>query len=704
MLPSQPTPRSAKKLRFYSLIRFSLFFCVCFGHFSASIRSSDPDEILFSDGFEKISPGALMPVVGPHPEYHFLREAVAVGDWAVTTFDSASDSQTAWRAIRSESGKASLQQTYTGKAKHWHPMVVAGDRMWKDYRVKAMFAVEGTTGRIGVAVRQQNDRCYYFVGVDNDRLILMRVQHEVAFQVPGEEILDSTPIERKPNQNFYIEVSLVGDTIHATVHGTILSAKDSIFQNGSIALLANVPARFDNVQVACTPNELTRFQSAKLERETQEREFGSKQPAPVLWRKIPTPQFGTDRNIRFGDLNGDGQVDLLVGQITHHGPTDSNSEIACMTAIDLDGNILWRNGTPDRWKNHLTNDVAFQIHDLNGDGKNEVVYCQGQEIIIAEGATGKKIRSRPTPLNLSNRVPFNRFPRILGDSLLFADLRGSMHRKDILLKDRYQNVWAMDDELADLWQVQCNTGHFVFPIDTDHDGREEILVGYSKIAPNGQVLWSHDDRFKDHVDSVAVVDLDGNGTLETIWGASDEGFVLLDANGIPRVHLRLGHVQNLTVADFRPDLRGLEIVAANFWKNQGIIHILDSSGNVLLDIEPRPEHGSAIVPVFWNGDGSELFMVGPDPIHGGLWDGFGRRVVRLPADGHPTKSYDALNLTGDPRDELIVWDSQEIWIYTQSTTTPNAVKAAPNRNSLSNESNYRARVSIPADFVTTNPK
>jgi hypothetical protein len=91
-------------------------------------------------------------------------------------------------------------------------------------------------------------------------------------------------------------------------------------------------------------------------------------------------------------------------------------------------------------------------------------------------------------------------------------------------------------------------------------------------------------------------------------------------------------------------------------------------------------------------------MIGPDPIHGGLWDGYARRAVRLPADGHPTKAYDSLDLTGDHRDELIVWDSQEIWIYTQSTSTPNNMKARPERNSLSNDSNYRARVSVPADF------
>ncbi len=37
------------------------------------------DQMLFDDGFEKLRPGPLMPVVGPHSEYHFLPEAIPEG-------------------------------------------------------------------------------------------------------------------------------------------------------------------------------------------------------------------------------------------------------------------------------------------------------------------------------------------------------------------------------------------------------------------------------------------------------------------------------------------------------------------------------------------------------------------------------------------------------------------------------------------------
>ena len=655
------------------------------------------DQLLFDDRFETLRPGSLMPVVGPHSEYHYLPEAIPFGPWAVTAFDSGNDTQTAWRSVRLEDGSAALQQVCRNKAKHWHPMVVAGDRIWQDYSTIAKLHILEEKGRFGIAVRQRNDRCYYFVGIDNGQAVLIRVQHEVEFQVPGETRLAAAPIAIASGVDLIVKVTVLGERLVAEIGGVKLEATDATFSNGCVALLSDVPVRYDDLQVMCSLDEVARIEKASRDWRAEEASASSVQPLPKLWRKIMTPQFGTDRNLRFGDLNGDSQMDILIGQVFHHGPTDGNSELGCLTAIELDGKVLWRLGTPDRWGNHLTNDVAFQVHDIDGDGKAEIIYCKGQELIVADGATGKTLRAIPTPENTSTRIPFNRFPRVLGDSLMVADLRGLGHRGDIILKDRYQKAWAFDDQLKPLWSIECNTGHYPFPIDTDGDGREEISIGYSRWSPNGKMLWSHDQLFKDHVDSVAVIDLDRDGKLETIMGCSDEGFILLDSTGIPRLHLRLGHVQNLTVAELRSDLPGLEIATSNFWKNQGLIHILDAKGNVISDFEPRPEHGSSIVPVNWKGDGTELILIGPDSIDGGLFDGFGHKAVRFPADGHPTKAYDALDLTGDNRDELIFWDSDEIWIYTQSNQLEKTLPA-PIRNSLSNESNYRARVSVPAHF------
>ena len=73
--------------------------------------------------------------------------------------------------------------------------------------------------------------------------------------------------------------------------------------------------------------------------------------------------------------------ELLIGQVIHHGPKDRNSELSCLTAMTFDGKQLWQIGRPDPWKTLLTNDVGFQIHDIDRDGRNEVVYCRNFEII-----------------------------------------------------------------------------------------------------------------------------------------------------------------------------------------------------------------------------------------------------------------------------------------------------------------------------------
>ena len=145
----------------------------------------------------------------------------------------------------------------------------------------------------------------------------------------------------------------------------------------------------------------------------------------VPWRKLRTDGFGVGRNLRFGDLDGDGRLEILVGQVVHHGPKDRHSELGCLTALTLDGRVLWQSGDPDAWKDGLTNDVAFQAHDLDGDGRAEVVYCRDQELVVAEGTSGQVLRKIPTPLvPAGDDRPKSPFPRVLGDSLFFATCAG----------------------------------------------------------------------------------------------------------------------------------------------------------------------------------------------------------------------------------------------------------------------------------------
>ena len=76
-------------------------------------------------------------------------------------------------------------------------------------------------------------------------------------------------------------------------------------------------------------------------------------------------------------------------------------------------------------------------------------------------------------------------------------------------------------------------------------------------------------------------------------------------------------------------------------------------------------------------------------------DGRFRRVVTFPDDGHPDLAAAVLDLTGDARDEVVLWDTERVWIYTQDGPPPAGRVYAPLRNPPYNDSNYRANVSMP---------
>ncbi len=105
--------------------------------------------------------------------------------------------------------------------------------------------------------------------------------------------------------------------------------------------------------------------------------------------------------------------------------------------------------------------------------------------------------------------------------------------------------------------------------------------------------------------------------------------------------------------------------------------------------------GSMCLPVNWTGDGVELFCHNPNPKWGGLYDGWGRPVVQFPDDGHPDMANAVLDLTGDCRDEIVVWNPRELWVYTQDDSPKRGRLYKPTRNPLYNYSNYQATVSLP---------
>lgn len=664
----------------------------------APILAAADDVVLLEDDFRALTPGLISGgVIGAQAEYHYLTNTAPRGNWSVSNFRS-DGSQRAWRLIE-ENGRRAMWQSYTnvpGERTYAHLMLVAGDVLWSDYTFETAITPDSDEAQSGVLFLYRHDRAYYFAGVIGQRAVLKKVNGGTGFRALNESILAEQPFAWKPGETLPVRIHAQGGRLRAEIAGrATLETQDTTFTHGRIGFTSDVPTKFHPVRITASAPAHARSTAARAAADAEESSLQAANPRPVVWKRIHTRGFGTGRNFRFGDLNGDGQLDILICQMKHHGPGDSFSEVGCLTAIDLDGNILWQNGRPDSWATKLTNDVAFQIHDFDGDGRNDVVYCRDFEIVVADGRTGVTKYKAPTPLappDAAGRPP--RYERILGDSMVFADLRGTGRKADLVLKDRYRNVWAYNDKLEPLWTVALNTGHYPFPHDVDGDGRDEVVVGYTLLSPDGKKLWTNEDKVQDHADGVSIVQLKDGAAPVLITAASDEGLFFTDLSGKILKRHHIGHTQDVSVADYRPDLPGLEVVAIDFWATQGITVMLNSEMEIYHEFEPV-QHGSALHPVNWTGRAGEFWLLSTNSEEGGMYDGWGRRVVRFPADGHPDMASAVLDVTGDGRDEIITWDPFEIWIYTQSDNPKPSRLYAPTRNPLHNYSNYMTILSLP---------
>lgn len=672
-------------------------------------------------------------------EYHYIVEEGYRGNWVDQvcnyTYNGTGPS---W--LITELGGVHYMEAMRiekGRPHRMFPTLETGERLWKNYRVSVRVQRLSHKGMAGLAFCMNHSiDTLVFALVDRQRVELQyRHKEEVQVLASAEFVHNCDTLytlsvdceegagdNRRDTQGGAVSESGAqnvvtsgreipaaddaGGEVVCYIDGQeILRARTPLAgRGGKIGITADCPTRFTAVEAAVSEQEWESLQGRRAAVKAREAAEMASHPGMRLWKKLDLRDFGTSRQVRFGHLTGTEQWYVVLAQMQKRVSRDAYGFISCLTAMDLDGNVLWQQGEPSlnsRKLGKVSADMPFQVYDIDGDGRDEVIVGRNFEIQILDGATGKVLRSARTPLSDDEDstligVPFQTyaFERINPDGIRICNFRGKERPSDILIKDRYCRVYALDEKLELLWKFKSdrNTGHCPLPVDINGDGRDEVLVGYHMLSADGEKLWSYPIT-DDHTDEIVMGKFRGDGEGYFACVSGTEGFFIGDFRGNIVARDRIGHAQRVSVAHYCRDREDFQLAVTNFWGHQGVIYLYDADGKELWEQE-NEMNGNLVTPVNWDGSGVEMILTNADAKKGGLLTGEGIRGVAFPDDGHPTLCCEAINLCGDEREELVCWDYECMYIYTQEDN-PKQQTYHPVKFPHYNASNYRGEYAYP---------
>jgi len=376
----------------------------------------------------------------------------------------------------------------------------------------------------------------------------------------------------------------------------------------------------------------------------------SKNRVPVLkpWERIVLDPDYAGAWIVAGDVDGDGKVEIVSAR-----NVDKNdSHYTCSVVVHrLDGTVLWRWGNPKIGRNKRHHDVACQIYDWDGDGRNEVVLAAKKAIVELDGATGKEKRRFAIPKDAS-------------DCIVFANLSGGERASDILVKTRYTQIWAYDRKGALLWTIKkpagYRTAHQPRPIDIDGDGRDEIMAGYAMLNPDGSVRWdlrnSGLSLGRGHLDCARLfrqgVTPEDSRIVVTLCG--DNCIAMLNGNGKVLWSIAGHHFESIDIGKVSPDIPGKQIIADvdHMPVGRAPLWIISEQGEWLGRI--MTNYCRKHLTVDWDGSGTESIVIAQTLA---MFDGTGKKIATFDvpwAHRKGTKVIAKGDMTGDGIPDLIL--------------------------------------------------
>lgn len=568
--------------------------------------------------------------------------------------------------------------------------LMTGNPLWQDYIVEAQLrqmsaeAVSSpdndvsVAARTGIVFRYQNLRQYYLYCLEDlKRLALYRRADD------DWHVLKAQEMEIDPERYYTLKVELSCQRIRCFLDGErVFEVTDYAFAKGHTGVRACTPSRLRSVEVTMTEGEQRIYIQARDRQERELDELRERYAKPVLWKRMDLRHLWP-YSLAWAPLTSNLPRDMIIFS---HPSEKGTTRLPKIVAMTLDGDVLWEQPLQM---------VIPMIGDPTPEGEVEIIGVVNEQLTKIDAKTGKITCQTPLPHEIddAHRLEFN-----TGHN---ANLRGSDSPCDIIFRftDRTaggsgDELFAYDENLNLLWsrKVYPRFGHgfSVVFCDIDGDGRDEILAGGSLINGDGELLWQMEGADEithwyggHHVDAVAMGHFASDPDVDPVAFivAGSAGVYVLDAltGRIRDVH-RVGHAQGRSVGNFRPELDGIEVLVGTRWWNYGILNIFSGRGDRLQTFEPdNISQGGP--PVNWSGDGQEFFLLATSAKALGLWDGYGRKVVLMPQNRALNISFygragyaQALDLTADPRDELVFISGGELCIFTQDRSLLSAKK------------------------------
>jgi rhamnogalacturonan endolyase len=561
-------------------------------------------------------------------------------------------------------------------------------------------------------------------------LVLIAFSSSLVFGQRQMETLDRGVIAVKENGHFYIGWRVLGTDLdnlafnlyRKSGNEKAVKINDQIITGATNFIDAKANVQENNtwfVKTVLNGTEQEASGSFTIASESPDKQYLS---IPIKQKEGYIPN-----DVSTGDLNGDGQYDLIV-HMTKNGKDNSFKGLTdppIFQAYSLDGKFLWEInlGKNIREGAHYT---QFMVYDLDGDGFAELVcktadgttdsegtvigdaskdwrdtnpnsptygkILEGPEYLsVFDGRTGKLITTTdyiPGRGNIGawggkggNGKNDNTGNRVDRFTACIAYLDG-IHPSVVMCRGYYGRIvlaaWDFKNKkLTSRWVFDTKNGdnpfsgmgnHGISVADVDNDGKDEIIYGSMVVDDNGKGLYTTGFR---HGDALHVSDLDPDlpglevfGVHEIEEGTKGPGVTLFSAaTGKILFTDSLDEDVGRGVADNIDNTRK----GAQMWWS-GASALYDIKGNKIGKVP-----SSTNFLIYWDEDTSRELL------NSNYIDKYG--VGRLfTADGavsnNGTKSTPALSadILGDWREELIFRsaDNTELRIY--STTIPTTIR------------------------------